>query len=480
MSPSLPIVAIVGRPNVGKSTLFNAIIGQRKSIVSDIAGTTRDSVMEKVEDLGEIPFWLVDTAGLSDFGDNSLEEEIQTQARVAIENADCIIWVVDGKGELTQDDYDVAEILRTQSKKVIFCANKIDDGNPQKTYDFATLGFGLPETISAKNNFGFWEFTESISNKLKELDLGADEEAEATEEDIIKIALVGRPNVGKSTLFNQVLGQKRSVVSDVAGTTRDAIDTEFADENGQRYLFIDTAGVRKRGKVGREMEFWSVVRTQKSIERADICLLLIDSLDGVTHQDLALAGEVVEAGKGLIIGVNKFDLAREKARTEEESDERELDDVPMWDEDIAKIRDRYLNYLHRKITFIPWAPVLFFSGKTGKGVQDIFDSIKGIKAEQTKRIPTRELNLMIPDIYYQHVSPSIGTKKGKIKYASQVDTCPPKFIFFVNNKEAFHFSYKRYIENRIREKYGFLGTPIIVEMRDSMGRWKDNPDNQED
>jgi len=259
------------------------------------------------------------------------------------------------------------------------------------------------------------------------------------------------------------------VVSNVAGTTRDSIDTEFTDEEGQEYIFIDTAGVRKRGKIEKNFEFWSYVRTNQSIERADVCILLIDALDGVTHQDLVLAGKAVEAGKGIIIGVNKFDLSIEKSRAKEETDERELEEVPMWDEEVSNIRDKYLHYLSRKIKFLSWAPVLFFSGKTGKGVKDIFTSIKGCAKERTRRVPTGALNLFVKDIYYDHVAPSQGTKLGKLKYASQVAIDPPKFIFFVNNKDAFHFSYIRYIENKLRKKYGFMGTPLQIELRDSMG-----------
>lgn len=469
---TLPIVAIVGRPNVGKSTLFNALVGERRAIVSDIAGTTRDSVTEKIDNLGAITYWAVDTAGLSDFSENSLEASIQVQAELALENADLILWIVDARDELTQDDYDIANKLHRVSKKVLFCANKIDDGQAARSYELAELGFGIPEVISAKNNFGFWELTERIQERLKELKFVpvSVDDIEAPER--LKVAFVGRPNVGKSTLYNQLIGEDKSVVSDVAGTTRDALDTDWDAPDGTQYRFIDTAGVRRPGKIGKNMEFWMVVRTRQAIERADVCVLLIDALDGVTHQDLALAGQIVDAGKALVMGVNKFDLAREKARADEETDERDLAEVPMWDKDIEDIRNRYLRYLHNKITFLPWAPVLFFSAQSGKGTEKILDSLTAVHAERTKRVPTRELNLLAKDIYYGHVLPSHALKQGKIKYVSQVDTCPPKFLFFVNNVQAFHFSYRRYIENKIREKYGFAGTPIIVELRDAMATWR--------
>ena len=469
---TMPVVTIIGRPNVGKSTLFNALVGQRRAIVSDVAGTTRDSVTEKIDNLGEITYWLVDTAGLSDFGDNSLEKTIQLQAEVALGHADLIVWLVDAKRELTQDDYDIASKLRQRGQNVLFCANKIDDGEMAKAYELSELGFGLPEVISAKNNFGFWELTETIQERLKELGFEPTDTEAVEAPDRIKVALIGRPNVGKSTLHNQLIGQPKSVVSDVAGTTRDALDTDWEDEASNAFRFIDTAGVRRPGKLGREMEFWSVVRTRQAMERADVCVLLIDALDGVTHQDLSLAGEIVEAGKGLIIGVNKFDLAREKARAQEETDDRELTEVPMWDKDIADIRARYLQYLHQKINFLPWAPVLFFSAQTGKGTEEILNSVLAVQTERQKRIPTRALNLLAKDIYYGHVTPSHGLKQGKIKYVSQVDTAPPKFLFFVNNTQAFHFSYRRYMENKIREKYSFAGTPIIVELRDAMDKWR--------
>lgn len=478
---SLPVVAIIGRPNVGKSTLFNAFVGKRQSIVSDVAGTTRDSLMEKVDDLGAINYWLVDTAGLSDFGANTLENEIQKQAELSLQNADIILWVVDGKTELTQDDYDIADKLRRSHKPILFIANKIDDGDGFKAQELTELGFGLPEIVSAKNNFGFWDLTEKVQKILEANQFTVESDTSNDDGNTISVALVGRPNVGKSSLCNKILGQERSVVSDVAGTTRDSIDTDFVDEEtGQRYKLIDTAGVRKKGKIGRDMEFWSFVRTNQAIERADVCVLLIDALDGVTHQDLVLAGKIVEAGKGVIIGVNKFDLVREKSKADSdlESDERELDEIKMWGEDVAKIRDKYLHYLHQKIAFLPWAPAHFFSAKTGRGVKDLFASIQGIHEERAKRIPTRELNLMLPDIIFGHVAPSRGTKFGKIKYLSQVDTNPPKFIFHVNNQEAFHFTYRRYLENQLRKKYGFLGTPITVELRDNMGRWKHNPENE--
>lgn len=470
-------VAIIGRPNVGKSTLFNALIGARKSIVSDIPHTTRDSVTEKVT-TENYDFWLVDTAGLSDHDEkNELEGEIQNQARVAIKNADVILFLLDGKSELTSDDLDIAEQMRKSKTPTLFVINKIDDGDETRSADFMKLGLGLPAVISAKNFYGVWELEDMIEEKLKKDKFATRDQLAKKEElepsDSIKIAFVGRPNVGKSSCINACLKKNKVVVSSVAGTTRDAVDIDFTDKaSGQKFTFIDTAGLRRPGKVEKDLEFWSTVRTRRAIESADICIVLIDALDGVTHRDLAVAGEVMEAGKGVIFGVNKFDLVREKARTEDETDEREVEEIKMWGEDINKIRDNYLHYLSTKIPFARWAPVLFFSAKTGKGVDEILTSAVNVHKEIGKRISTAELNRLVPEIMFGHVRPSVGTKIGKIKYISQVDVAPPKFCFFVNNAEAFHFSYRRYIENKIREKYGFFGTPINIQFKDSMEKFK--------
>ncbi len=470
MQTSTPIVTIIGRPNVGKSTLFNAIIGERKSIVSDVSGTTRDSLMAMVSFQEHIPFWLVDTAGLTDFSGKSLEKEVQTQVELSIDNADLIIFLIDGKNQFTSDDHKILDKLRKSKIPVIFVANKIDDGQDNRVLEFAEHGMGIPIALSAKNYTNIWALHEEVEEILNKSGFKKEETQEVDENNILKIAFVGRPNVGKSSLLNAFVGKERSVVSDIPGTTRDTIDTQYTDESEQEYLFLDTAGLRKKGKLGRKIEFWSSVRTTKAIERADICILMIDALEGVTHQDLAIAGEVVKAGKGIIIGVNKFDLVREQSRNKNDADEREVDEIKMWGESIEKIRKKYLSYLHKRISFLPWAPVLFFSAKTGKGIIEILTSAKAISNEQIKRIPTAELNKWVPEIFYGHVTPSVGTRLGKIKYVSQVDVIPPKFIFFVNNTDAFHFSYRRYLENKIREKYGFFGTPIRIEMRDSKER----------
>lgn len=486
MKKGLATVAIIGRPNTGKSTLFNRYIGERRSIESGIAGTTRDSLIEKTE--GEShEFFLVDTAGLTNPEGDSLEERIQVQAEVAGENADILIFLVDGLAPLTQDDYTIAEKLRKSQKPVLFVANKLDDGDESRSWHLSELGLGMPIVISAKNNVAIHELTEAIETELKNQDFpGKKETREIYEDETTRIAFVGRPNVGKSSLLNKLLNKERSVVSPIAGTTRDTIDSEiwwdeeknelFAEQQDftKKFLILDTAGLRRPGKIERNFEFWSAVRTQRAIERSDVCCLIIDALDGVTHQDLAIAGKILEAGKGLILCVNKFDLVIEKSRAKEETDEREVSEVKMWGERLDKIRENYLVYLSEKVKFLNWAPVLFFSAKTGKGVQDVFVNAVNISRERAKRISTSQLNNFIPEIFYKHVAPSIGTKVGKIKYASQVETAPPKFLFHVNNKDAFHFTYQRYIENKLRDKFGFHGTPIEVKFKDSMEDFRGN------
>lgn len=466
---TLPLVAIVGRPNVGKSTLFNAMVGERKSIVSDISGTTRDTLMDKIYG-ATADYWLLDTAGLTNAKGEALEEEIQKQVKISCEQADLILFLLDGTQELTSDDRAVADRLRKSKTPFLFVANKVDDGDETRAMDLAELGLGMPLVISAKNYTNMWDLQEAIEGSLTKA--GFEKGEEVPSDDIFRLAIVGRPNVGKSSLINQLTGSERVVVSNVAGTTRDSIDVAYTDEAGQDYLLIDTAGLRRPGKVGRDLEFWSSVRTRRSMERADVCVILIDALDGVTRQDMSIIGEVIEAGKGVLICVNKLDLLQEKSRAEEETDEREIPGVTDWGEDLDKMRHKYEDYMIKKLPFCPWAKFLFFSAKTGRAVNDIFPAVGVIGVERKKRIATAELNRSLPDLTSGHVDPSIGTKRGKIKYVSQVDSAPPKFLFFVNNIEAFHFSYQRYLENKLREKFGFEGTPITVEMRDARENMK--------
>ena len=471
MKTSLATIALVGRPNVGKSTLFNALCGKRTSIVSHIPGTTRDNVTAKVES-NEYAFLLVDTAGLTDKTGESLEDAVQTQARLAMEHADIILFLVDGRAEMTLEDEEALREVRKSKKPVFLLVNKIDDGNVQKSFEYYKLGIKTVITTSGKNNTGLWDLYEEIDSKLAELGFVSPEESEDAENDErapIRVAFIGRPNVGKSSLINALIDQEKTLVSDVSGTTRDAVDVEFRGEGGVRFVFVDTAGLRRRSKQ-KDMEFWSAVRTVRSIEESDICIVLLDALDGATHQDLTIIGKVLEAGKGLLICVNKYDLMQEKTRQAEETDDRELIEVKMWGESLDKVRKKYLTYLAKKIPFTKWASVVFLSAKTKRGLKDIFPALEGIAVERTKRISTSELNHFLPEIVHGHVPPSYHTKMGKMKYLSQVATNPPKFIASVNNVEAFHSTYRKYVENKLREKYGFYGTPIILEFRDSMDK----------
>ncbi len=461
---NIPIVAIIGRPNVGKSTLFNCLVKAKKAIISDIPGTTRDSLMEKIK--GEnTSYYIVDTAGLTNNKGDSLENEIQIQVNLAIHKANLIVFLVDGKREMTQDDEDIAQKLRKSRVPILFVANKIDDGQADRTLELAKFGFGPPLAISAKNFTGIWDLEDKIDAQLP----AAKPEEELEEQAMIKLAFIGRPNVGKSSLKNSILGQNRTVVSEIAGTTRDTIDTEFIWQK-QDFLLLDTAGLRRPGKIEEDLEFWSTVRTKSAIERSDVCALVLDSLDGVTHQDLAIAGQIIEEGKGLILCVNKLDLIKEKTRTKAETDDRELDEIKMWGEDLDTVRKNYSNYLSTRFNFAPWAPVIFCSAKTNQGGDKILESAVGIHTERKKRVPTSELNRIMPDIYHSHVIPMVGAKTGKIKFVEQVETAPPRFLFFVNNIKAFHYSYRRFLENKLREKYGFWGTPMKIDFKDSMDK----------
>lgn len=470
MTHKLPTVAIVGRPNVGKSTLFNVYAGERRAIVSNIAGTTRDSLVERVH--GEmLDFLIVDTAGLTDSEGVALEEAIQQQAELAMNRADAVVFLIDGKANLTQDDRELANKLRKSKTPVIFGVNKLDDGT-MRDWDVMQLGLGEPVLLSARNFSGTDALTDAIEKKLETAGhKPRTEQIKTDDRDVIKVALVGRPNVGKSSLFNKLIGKERSVVSDTAGTTRDTLDIEI-EKDGQKYLLLDTAGLRRPGKLGREIEYWSTVRTQQALEECDVCAILLDAIDGVTHQDQVILGRAVEAGKGIVLCVNKFDLARERAKQDDDADDRDLAEVPMWGEDVDKIRDRYLGYLTKRIKFLPWVPVLFFSAKTGRGVQDLYESAAKVASERKKRIPTADLNRILPEIAYGHVPPSVGTKLGKMKYLSQVASMPPKFLVHVNNEQAFHPTYRRYVENQLRERYGFFGTPIVLSFRDAMDKHK--------
>jgi len=442
-----PIVAIVGRPNAGKSTFFNRLIGERKAIVEDLPGTTRDRLYGDTEWNGRF-FTVVDTAGLlfeedeePRDGSPSFYAEIarrtREQAELAIAEADAIIFMVDAREGLTAADAEVAEVLRSTYKPVVLAANKAD--NRERTLDavqFYALNLGEPIPMSAYHGIGTGDVLDQVAAALPiveeaELDVAA------------KVAIIGRPNVGKSSLLNQLLGRERSVVSPIPGTTRDSIDTPI-DVHGTQVLLIDTAGIRRRGKIERGIEKYSVLRALRAIERADVALLLIDAEDGVTAQDTHIAGMILEELKGVAILVNKWDLV--------------IKDNETFNAFTRQVREAF--------KFIPYAPLLFISAKTGQRVDQVLPLALEIAQERQRRIPTSELNSLLRDAVYDH--PPTATHKGahlRIYYATQPQVAPPVFLFFANNAELIHWGYGRYLENRIRDAYGFIGTPIKIVFR---------------
>lgn len=448
-----PIVAIVGRPNVGKSTFFNRLIGQRKAIVEDIPGTTRDRIYGETDWNGR-SFTVVDTAGLlfqEESDDAPLAEiarRVREQAELAIAEADAIILIVDAVQGLTTADAEVAEALRQTYKPVVLAANKAD--NPQRAQnavEFYALNLGEPIPMSAYHGIGSGDVLDRVAELLPVVE--EDEQDAAA-----KIAIIGRPNVGKSSLLNRLLGQERSVVSAVPGTTRDSIDTPL-DVNGTRVLLIDTAGIRRRGKIERGIEQYSVLRALRTVERADVALLLIDAEEGITAQDTHIAGMILEELKGVAILVNKWDLV--------------VKDDHTFNAFTQSVREAF--------KFIPYAPLLFISAKSGQRVDQVIPLALEIAQERQRRIATSELNKLLREAVYDH--PPTSVNKGyhlRIYYATQPQASPPVFLFFANNAEQIHWGYARYLENRIREKYGFTGTPIKIVFRSRED--KDEPDKK--
>ncbi len=435
-----PRVAIVGRPNVGKSTVFNRLIKRRKAIESDVPGTTRDRVQSKlfIEGVGAE---LIDTAGLNLAGDD-LEDDVRLQAHIAIAEADVIVFVVSAIDELTVSDFAVAQILRESKKPTILIANKCDnEALEQRSYNMYELGFGEPVKVSAVHNKGLGEVKRRIGKFLKVS--GFKKGGEIDEEDLmLKLCLVGRPNVGKSSFFNSLVGEERAIVSEIPGTTRDEVDTVL-ERDGKKYKIVDTAGIRRKGKIEKGIESLSVMRSLSAVERSDVVFLLIDYKEGVTNQDMHVAEAALEAGKGIVLIVNKVDL------------------MPKGEE----ARNSFVAYLQKKCAFLSFAPVIFTSALTGKNVEKIFALADEIGEERVKRIPTGELNAFFKKVMAKR-SPH-GTKniKPKLLYATQVGVEPPHFVLFVNRADAFHFSYKRYMKNQLREKYGFTGTVIRMDFR---------------
>ena len=432
-----PLIAVVGRPNVGKSMLFNKLVGQRLSIVEDTPGVTRDRLYAEAEWLGR-KFDLVDTGGIEPGTDSEILSFMRTQAEIAIENATVIIFLCDIKTGLTASDQEVANMLLKSGKPVVLAVNKMDQvgqTNPD-IYEFYNLGLGDPIPVSAVHGHGTGDLLDACFAYFPP----AEEEEES--DDVIKVAVIGKPNVGKSSLVNRILGEERVIVSNVAGTTRDAVDSYF--ENGKgKYLFIDTAGMRKKSKVDDRVEKFSVLRSTMAIERSDVCLILIDANEGVTEQDTKVAGLAHEAGKASIIVVNKWDAV-------------EKDDKTM---------DRMRKDIRRDLSYMTYAPILFISALTGQRVERLFELINYVNDQSAMRITTGMLNTVLADATARVQPPTDKGRRLKIYYMTQVGVKPPHFVVFCNDAQLFHFSYQRYIENQIRSTFGLEGTPVILTVR---------------
>ena len=462
-----PLVAVVGRPNVGKSTFFNRMIGERMAVVEDMPGTTRDRLYGDVDWNGRT-FTLIDTGGM-EFGSDipvgqvgltgqpgDLMKHVQAQAELAIEEADVIVFMVDARSGITAADEEVANVLRRTKKPVIVAANKADNAaRRMDAVEFYALGLGEPIVLSSTQGVGTGDLLDRIVEELPPPD---EDENNEEEDDTPRIAIVGRPNVGKSSLLNAIFGSQRAIVSDIPGTTRDSIDTEVTFKD-RKMIFIDTAGIRRRGRVGPGVEKFSVLRSSRAIERCDVALILIDAEEGITAQDTHIAGEVAEQAKGVVIVINKWDLAQAQRKAE-----RDEDIIPHPDEEIATAEE-YRKFVLNQFKFLPYAPVIFASAKTGYHVQSILETVLSISDMRFTRISTSRLNEFLRDAVKRHHPSIIHHKPLKIYYATQTRVNPPTFVFFVNDTQSMHFSYERYLENRLREEFGFKGTGIRLQFR---------------
>lgn len=432
-----PVVCIVGRPNVGKSTLFNKIVRKRIAITEDNPGVTRDRIYSEAEWLNKY-FTLIDTGGLEPEAEEIIPTHIRQQVEIAIESADVILFVVDGMEGVTSTDRDIANMLRKSGKEVLLVCNKIDTkGVSEQIYEFYELGLGSPIAISAEQGLGIGDLLDEVIKHFPEhKDIEYDDE-------YVKIAIIGKPNVGKSSLINNILGEDRVIVSDIPGTTRDAIDTYFT-YGEDKYIFIDTAGLRRKRSIFEKVERYSVIRTLTAVDRSNICVLVIDATEGVSEQDTKIAGYAHDNGKGLIIAVNKWDLIEKETNTHLE-----------FEKDIRN-----------KLSFISYAPIVFISAKTGKRVDRLFQLLKVVNNNINLRISTGVLNDIISEAILLSQPPSDKGVRLKIYYGTQVGVRPPKFLIFINKKELMHFSYQRYLENQIRKYFGFDGTPIQFEFKE--------------
>ena len=433
---SKPIIAIVGRPNVGKSMLFNKIIGRRLSIVEDTPGVTRDRIYGESDWQGR-KFTLIDTGGIEPRTDNQILAFMRSQAQIAIDNATVIVFLCDIKTGMTASDQEVASMLQRCGKPVILAVNKVDQGRSSDIYEFYNLGLGDPIAVSAVHGHGTGDLLDACVQYFPP------EDEEEEEDDAIKVAVIGKPNAGKSSLVNKILGEERVIVSNVAGTTRDAIDSRFTNSKGS-FVFIDTAGMRKKSKVEEDIEKYSVLRATMAIDRADVCLIMIDATEGVTEQDTKVAGMAHEAGKASIIVVNKWDLVDKDDKT-----------MARMTEDIR-----------RDLAYMTYAPILFISAKTGQRVDKLFDMIDYVSNQATFRVTTGMLNTVLADAQTRVQPPTDKGRRLKIYYMTQVGVKPPHFVVFCNDRRLFHFSYQRYLENCIRSTFGLEGTPIILSIRE--------------
>jgi len=432
-----PIVAVVGRPNVGKSTLFNRLAGKRIAIVEDRPGVTRDRIYAECEWLNKY-FTLIDTGGIEPESEDVILTQMRRQAEIAIETADVIVFITDGIQGLTGTDREVASMLRKSNKNILLVVNKIDTPKtPDSIYEFYELGIGDPIVISAGQGFGIGDMLDEVIKYFPE------HKDTEINEDVIKVAVIGKPNAGKSSLINKILGEERVIVSDIPGTTRDAIDTPFTYGDDD-YIFIDTAGIRKRKKISENVEKYSVIRSLTAVERADVCLIVVDAEEGVTEQDQRIAGYAHENGKASIIIVNKWDV------------------IDKGDKTYLKFEKE----VKERLSFMQYAPILFVSALTGQRVNRVLDLIKVVSNNHAMRVSTGVLNDIIGEAVLMNQPPSDKGKRLKIYYGTQATSKPPRFVIFVNDEELMHFSYQRYLENRIRESFGFEGTPIKFEFRE--------------
>ena len=435
---SKPIVAIVGRPNVGKSTLFNVLAGEKISIVQDTPGVTRDRIYADINWL-DYNFTLIDTGGIEPESDNIILKSMREQAEIAIETADVILFMTDVRQGMVDDDAKVADMLRRSKKPIVLVVNKVDSFEKfmPDVYEFYNLGLGDPHPISGSSRLGIGDMLDEVVSHFNE------SAKDDTEDERPRIAIIGKPNVGKSSIINKLLGEDRVIVSDIAGTTRDAVDTEIV-RNGREYVFIDTAGLRRKSKIKEDIERYSIIRTVSAVERCNVAVLVIDATEGITDQDAKIAGIAHDRGKGMIIAVNKWDAIEKNDKT------------------IYKFTEEIRN----KLSYMPYAELLFISAQTGQRLPKLFETIDAVIENHSLRIATGVLNEIMSEAVAMQQPPSDKGKRLKLYYISQVSVKPPTFVIFVNDKELMHFSYTRYIENRIRESFGFRGTPLKFIIRE--------------